>query len=206
MLLVVALGFTLVQATRLGALLARPDTRAEGEVRLAELPPGSRVAIDRYGPEVDLSAPALELLAELRERRGMALGRREATRVELLAAGRSDLVEPGIDAVALADLFEFDERAEPAPWPGITEPGESTNALLHRLGITHLLLVERRPGASGSLAASLLSEHAPVWTIDPSTGSGTSEAFLPTEMDFPLTGLWTVDRPGPLLELYELEN
>jgi hypothetical protein len=203
--LVLALGFTLIQATRLGVLLGRPDTRAEAEVRLAELAPGNRVAIDRYGPEVDLSAPALALLGELRERRGMALGRREQTRAELLAAGRSDLVAPGIDAVSLGDLFEFDERAERfAPWPGIGAAGESTDELLRRLGITHLLLVERRPGENGSLAASLVQGREPIWTIDPSAGSGTSEAFLPTEMDFPLTGLWTVERPGPRLELYEL--
>jgi len=30
------------------------------------------------------------------------------------------------------------------------------------------------------------------------------EAFLPTEMDFPLRALWEVRRPGPRLELYEL--
>jgi hypothetical protein len=32
-----------------------------------------------------------------------------------------------------------------------------------------------------------------------------SEAFLPTEMRFPLTALWEVDRPGPELRLLGLE-
>jgi hypothetical protein len=43
------------------------------------------------------------------------------------------------------------------------------------------------------------------WTVDPSSSAGrpASEAFLPTEMDFPLTGLWSVKRPGPLLEFVQ---
>jgi hypothetical protein len=42
--------------------------------------------------------------------------------------------------------------------------------------------------------------------IDPASGpAGTAEAFLPTEMEFPLVALWSVKRPGPRLELYALE-
>jgi hypothetical protein len=42
--------------------------------------------------------------------------------------------------------------------------------------------------------------------FDPSAGAfrTTREALLPTEMDFPLTALWTVERPGPFLVLYSL--
>jgi hypothetical protein len=45
-----------------------------------------------------------------------------------------------------------------------------------------------------------------VWIVDPSSaGRGLApEAFLPTEMEFPLTGLWRVDRPGPEVTLYAL--
>ncbi len=205
--LAAALTLTLIQATRMSALLARPDTRAEAESRLAELAPGSRVGIDRYGPEVDLTASALDALRELRARRGMTLSRREQTRADILAAGRTDLVGAGVDAIPLADVFEFDERAERfAPWPDVAAPGQSAPELLRSLGITHVLIVARRPGGSGSLSAELARGLQPVWTIDPSSGGGTREAFLPTEMDFPLTGLWTVDRPGPRLELFALER
>ena len=33
-----------------------------------------------------------------------------------------------------------------------------------------------------------------------------SEAFLPTEMDFPFTALWEVERPGPYLRLYDFDS
>ena len=41
-------------------------------------------------------------------------------------------------------------------------------------------------------------------TINPGRGELPREAFLPTEMDFPLTGLWQVTRPGPVLRIVEL--
>ena len=71
-----------------------------------------------------------------------------------------------------------------------------------------------KPPAAGdreSLREDLRKQIAPVverteWTVDPRAAADrpASEAFLPTEMDFPLTGLWTVSRPGPVLELVEL--
>ena len=45
----------------------------------------------------------------------------------------------------------------------------------------------------------------PVFVIDPAHGFGPPrEAFLPTEMDFAITGLWSVSRPGPWMTLYDL--
>jgi hypothetical protein len=44
--------FPLVEVLRFDVLLTREDTRAECEARLHAMPPGSLVALDRYGPEV----------------------------------------------------------------------------------------------------------------------------------------------------------
>jgi len=44
-----------------------------------------------------------------------------------------------------------------------------------------------------------------VFIVSPAGGrERPREAFLPTEMDFPLTALWRVERPGPFMASYEL--
>jgi hypothetical protein len=83
------------------------------------------------------------------------------------------------------------------------------------LGVTHVCLVDRRPGDGvapllisgvGEDGAAALSLHGPPQVVvDPSEGRGCREALLPTDMDFPLTELWRVRRPGPRLEVYALE-
>jgi hypothetical protein len=51
----------------------------------------------------------------------------------------------------------------------------------------------------------MVRDWPPLVFVDPSrTDRIASEAFLPTEMDFPLTGLWQVRRPGPWMALYEV--
>ena len=56
------------------------------------------------------------------------------------------------------------------------------------------------------LFGALRTGAQPLWVIDPASGpGGTREAFLPTEMEFPLHALWSVSRPGPKLELYALQ-
>jgi len=60
-------------------------------------------------------------------------------------------------------------------------------------------------GDSANLLRPIVANAEPSAVIDPSSGTTrTSEAFLPTEMDFPLTALWTVDRPGPWMAIYPL--
>ena len=62
--------------------------------------------------------------------------------------------------------------------------------------------------ATAPFLAALTPAWKQVWTIDPSRSSNgeSPEAFLPTEMDFPLSALWRVDRPGPWISLYQLPN
>jgi hypothetical protein len=47
-----------------------------------------------------------------------------------------------------------------------------------------------------------------VWIANPKGGDESGaprEAFLPLEMEFPITALWIVERPGPWLELRALD-
>jgi hypothetical protein len=86
------------------------------------------------------------------------------------------------------------------------ELGPSVWEALTQLGATHLVLVTRRPELQPSFLAPVVAGRKPLWTLDPSSSAEhpTQECFLPTEMDFPLQGLWTVSRPGPWMALYPL--
>ena len=203
--LALAVIFPLLQALRFVQVLARPDTRAQAEEELYALPFGSRLAIDRYGPAADLSLPALERLKDLRHRQGAGLYARERFRKNGLASGSMSLEDEGFDIVPLEDVFEFDEReGTAAVRPGLLELGATPAELLDALGVTHLLLVKRRT-SEPNLLASLVAGREPTLVIDPGAGGDAPEAFLPTEMDFPLTSLWQVERPGPRIELYALD-
>jgi len=193
----------LVQAWRLGSLLSRDDTRVEGEALLAEMPPGAFVAIDRYGPLTEQDVTSLELLASLRERTGSELYTREARRYQALREGLG--VEPGHRALYVHDVFEMDERAAAVRLRvGLEDLGETPGEALRRLGVTHLLLVNRlRPGSEENLLAPLVAGQDPQRVIGPASGAEV-EARLPMELEFPLTSLWRLERPGPWMGLYEL--
>jgi hypothetical protein len=197
-LVVVLCALPLVQALRLDLLLRRADTRALAEEALAELPPGSLVVIDHYGPLPDLNLAALQRLHDLRE-----LYAREAHRAELLQVGLVPERQQGVDAIRAEDLFEVDPetlayRARALPLP----LGDTPEEVVRSLGATHLLVVDR---GRGSELASLARSGRVVRTISPTGGEERpAEAWLPTEMDFPLTGLWAVERPGPWMQLVAL--
>ncbi|MFN0008851.1 MAG: ArnT family glycosyltransferase [Planctomycetota bacterium] len=206
--LAVALAFPAVQSARLAWLLTRPDTRADAEEELTSLKPGSRVAIDRHGPEVDLDRASLARLDRLRTSVGESLRAREARRKEQFDAGTLPVGEEGIDAVRVEELFEVDDRrGRIEVKKGLGALGEDPESVLRALGVTHLLLVDRRPGSRLEHRLEPVREGASaIHVFDPSSGRlrTTPEALLPTEMDFPLTALWRVERPGPWMALYEL--
>lgn len=212
------LALPLVQDLRLGHLLRRADTRAIAEARIpAALPDGAVLAVDRYGPDFDLSLASLERLAELRKAKGGELSTRERHRAERLRDSGSDA---GLDAVYLREFVETDERAgtfalAPAfagydprgkAASGSPEEGREIRRMLDLCGATHLLLVSRQPpDARGSLLAGLVEGRDPLLVIDPALpGRHPAEARLPVEMEFPLTELWRVERPGPWMGLYSL--
>lgn len=193
----------LVQTWRLGTLLSMDDTRVEGEALLAEMPPGAFVAIDRYGPLTEQDEKSLELLASLRGMTGSELYTREARRYQALSEGLE--VDPGHRVLYVHDLFEMDERAATVnPRAGLEDLGGTSGEVLRSLGVTHLLLVNRlRSGSEENLLAPLVAGREPQRVIDPAAGGGV-EVRLPMELEFPLTSLWRLERPGPWMGLYEL--
>jgi len=203
--LVAALVLPLVQALRFDWLLRQVDTRAQAEIALATLPVGAVVAIDNYGPQVDLDERALERLAKLR-----TLYAREELRRAYFEAKVEPPTGPGIDAIQCEDLFGIDPQSREYSVNANTAVralGSTPREVLRSLEVTHLLLAERRPGREPRPLAKLVSGREPLSVVDPSADAShlCGEAFLPTEMDFPLTALWQVSRPGPRLALYALE-
>jgi len=202
-LLLAALALPLVQSTRLAWLLTRPDTRADAEARLSGLEKGAVVAIDRYGPEVDLDRAGLARLERVRVSRGEPLRLREDRRRLRFGAGSVAPGEEGVDAVRIEELFEIDERTgRISVREGLEALGQEPREVLLALGVTHFLRVDRCPAEErGDLALG----GRVVLVIDPALGIGPPrEAYLPTEMRFALTGLWQVSRPGPWLALQDL--
>ena len=210
------LAFCLVQDLRLGWVLSRPDSRALAEARLAELPPDARVVIDRYGPLPELDRASLERLRSWRP-----LRTREDVRLMALEAGPEALaargLSGGVDAVPVEELLTADERAHTwALRPHVEELGPGLGELFRGLGLTHALLVlrggerynpllewlEARPGGLGepTFAVSPAADGARPGGPD----GGGLELMLPMELDFALTALWRVERPGPWIGLFPL--
>jgi len=194
----------LAQCLRFVHLLRQTDTRTLAEQRLEAEASPSTIAIDRYGPDPALSYQALTRLSTLRnslvppeglrpreERRKRRFERRE------LPAGS------GVDGIAVGELFEIDERAHTiVVRKGLESLGGDAPAVLRAVGAGQLLHVRRRLRAEDYDAFATLARSAQVvWTIDPRPDGVGDEALLPGEMEFPLTALWQVERPGPVLQL-----
>jgi hypothetical protein len=203
---VLLLAFPLVQATRFDWLLMREDTRAIAEQRLGELPAQALVVIDRYGPEVDLDRSAIYGLEKLRNSRRMPLRAREEARKQELDRGSAE--RAGVNAIHLEEVFGYDDRTRAAVvFPELVALGKTPREVFANLGATHYLRVDRRLANDDydfMFGAQLPGRS--VWVVSPNEKSeAPREAFLPLEMEFPLTALWIVDRPGPWLELRALD-
>jgi hypothetical protein len=198
------LALPLIQALRFDLVLRREDTRFEAERTLAALPKGSTIAIDHYGPTPELSRAALERIRDLRGE----LRAREAHRMAYFEASKAPPGGPGVDAIAVEELFEVDPQTlEYGVRPSLRPRGATPRELLANLGVTHLVLAERRPGGEPRPLRALVAGAEPIAVVDPSSSAHScDEAFLPTEMDFPLTALWLVKRPGPRVALYRLSR
>ncbi|MCP3916594.1 MAG: hypothetical protein GY711_13640 [bacterium] len=213
--LLVLLALPLVQALRLGWVLRQEDTRSIAARELAtRLEPGStRLAIDFYGPYLEPNAWSVEALMrhKLRDPYG-----REGDRYERMQNGELAR-DDGWSFVRMEDLFGFDARTG-ASWvkPGAKEElGATPDAVLAKLGITHVVLVDRTPDDGHP---SILADPSParegerlpplstgsdvLFTVHPADGRSLRDGHLPTEIDFPLTDLWRVKRPGPKIELF----
>ena len=219
---VLALGIPLVMACRFAYVLSQPDTRALAELRLAELPAGTLVGLDRHGPVPPLDEASLRLLQQIREApieqtvggktttKVEQLRSREEHRLDYYEAEMGHELEPGRSVLPLEEILAFEPNGggvrlrdfEGDPF------GASLGDALANLGLTHVLVVDHYPAsdAPGEFPIhDFVGDAEPVWIIDPSSGdSPAAEAKLPLEMSFPLTGLWSVSRPGPKLSLYKL--
>lgn len=145
--LMLVLALPLVQSVRLGAIMRQPDTRILAEQMLQELPAGSRVAIDLYGPIPPATLASLETLEGLRP-----LYSREAFRYGRLLSG--EILDGPVDSVPLQSVFEYDLRhggtsVRQLPPREDGSPrlplGVTAQEALNSIGATHLLLVDRTP-------------------------------------------------------------
>ncbi|MBI1380922.1 MAG: hypothetical protein GC161_07535 [Planctomycetaceae bacterium] len=211
---VLALLFGLVQSLRLGHLLRQSDTRTLALAALAEDPPAVGLAVDVFGPEVPLDGPSLERLSQWRD-----LYAREWHRAAYYDAGVEPPSGAGFAAMPVDALLEFEIRRR-SSWPAarhagaLLSLGPGPNEWFAALGLDEVLLVDRSPGDDlppplldpGDPTSNLPKlpplrvQPEPVWVIDPSRGATADEARLPTELNFALTDLWQVTRPGPRLE------
>lgn len=203
---VLLLAFPLVQAARFDWILMRDDTRAIAEAKLAELPSGACIAIDRYGPDVELDRKAIYALAKIRNSKKSALRTREEARKRALDRGEAD--HAGVNAIHLEEVFGYDDRARVVSvFPELAVLGSTPAAVFESMSVTHYLRVDRR--LSNDDFDFMFKDGLPgrsAWIVSPSRDSATPrEAFLPLEMEFPLTALWIVERPGPWLELRALD-
>ena len=96
------------------------------------------------------------------------------------------------------------------------ELGSEPNEALRRLGRTHLLVVDRAPDdgrqpilldpESGvDKMPAIAVDPEPLFVVHPAgEGGRAGDGNLPAELTFPLTQLWQLERPGPLLRLHAL--
>jgi hypothetical protein len=196
-----ACALPLVQAVRFDVVMNRTDTRGWFE-RL--LPKDSTIAIDHYGPLPEKSQAALERIEKLRPLYGREAHRKMVFEYNLTPPGG-----PGLDVIGVEELFGVDPttlRYGVRDDPKVRALGSTPREVLEKLGVDYFLLVERDPGAEVRPLAELVAGRKPELVIGPTRpGCDDGEAFLPTEMDFPLTALWRVVLPGPKLSLYSLK-
>ncbi len=218
-------GLVLVQALRLDFVLRQTDTRHEIETAMLELPEGSDVAIGIGGPLLPLDQSSLQRISRFR-----GLYTRESNRLQRLEAGL--VTGPTATALPLQNIVELDLRHHSSALIKAVadKHGADLNGALEELGITHVLLVDTSPAdprtpllldptpsdpatgvhkGDGPLPklAPLDIPADPILQVHPGRNASIPpSARLPMVMDFPLRDLWTVERPGPLLRLYDLRT
>lgn len=180
LVLLIAFGWPLVQAVRLDLLLTRADSRelARSWV-LAHLSPRSTIGLEAHGIELEPDAASLRHAVGLG---GERLGVRDRRRLELGAPGwsiRRLWQLAGYRSAALSDTVE-------------------------RLGLDYVVAVRRgEERRDDRFYLGLEARGERLATFDPRLpGTGPVETDLPTELDDPITGLWRVERPGPIVEVF----
>jgi hypothetical protein len=202
---IVLLALPLVQALRLDFVMSREDTRTSflREVA-AQVPEGSTIAVEGYGPPLRFAPAAIERL----HRHDQWADRSEQREADGLAPLTAD--RPPYDVIPLERFYEF-QSAWPHQWLArgdepaapIEKPIET---FLDEERAQYLVAVDRWPGgARNSALDEVLARRGRLLAAELPHGEAASlEALLPMDPEFAATAIWKVHRPGPALRLYRV--
>jgi hypothetical protein len=181
-------------------LLCRKDTRDLAKIWVEKtLPEGTIVAAEGYTAPL---IPDRESLTFLRDGAGVWLKRKE---MMLLAEEKDSTSGPRYFLIPLERFYRYESY-----WPHqYLLGGEKPIAeFLDERETEWIMLsdrwpcMERHPPLVEYLKIRALLRRI----FSPSDTERPCEATLPTDMDFPLTALWILDRPGPLLRFFEVKR
>lgn len=187
-----------IQTARMDMLLCRTDTRDLARAWIEEnIPEGTRIAAEGYTAPL---RPNRESLLYLKDEAKVWLKRREMFMLE----GR--LPEKACPHYFLIPLERFYEFRSYWPHQYVLGGERPIESFLDDHRTEWLMIYERWPQEErhAPLIDYLAKKNAePGPTFSPTEHPHPLEASLPTDMDFPLTALWYLERPGPVVQLYK---
>ena len=210
--------------TRLHYVLGQTDTRRLLRAELERSSEPLSLAVDIGGPLLPMDLTSLQRLGNLREPYA-----REQHRIYQLMTGEAE--HGGLRVLPLEALVALDRRHYGSwLWPKARAAyGDDLAAIFDQEAITHVVLADTTPhdprtpiwldplpadpiegpdlvgSADGTLPKlPPLPLGEPILRISPGADDPLpAQARLPWVMEFPLRDLWQVERPGPVLSLYE---
>jgi hypothetical protein len=198
-LLVPLVLFSAVQTARMDYLFCQTDTRDQARTWIEEnIPSGARIAAEGYTAPL---TPTLESLLFLKNNAGVWLKRKENQIVERGGAGEG----PTYFMIPLERFYRFQSY-----WPHqyLLNGDRPIADFLDDMGAEWVMLYDRWPHEERHppLLEYLAARDEPGPVFSPAAVPDPPEATLPMDMDFPLTSLWTLERPGPVLKLFRLKR
>ncbi len=170
-------------------LLAQPDTRTLAKEWIeSQLPAGADVAVESYPPPINADMDTLK--AHLREAPN-SLGARDQW---LLEKG----LPPGEMAYRLARLNLVDTS------PKVDRLSPYLAANPHRYYVVSDFRWKSEHQSHLALKAYLARQGRLIADFRPSTEEGYVPSDMLNNMEDPLVELWKVERPGPVIEIYEV--
>jgi len=198
---VLAVAVPVVQAARLDLLLAREDTRTQAAREIVGFTDGSDLlVVDGYGPPLHPTAASVDALVK-----HVWISRAEQRVMDYAAAG---VAEPPA-ARALLPIGRFWKYDSYYPTDYLL--GDQVRELadfMDAWNVTHYVQVDRIPDEERRAPVTAWTREACelVYELSPMAGVPPAEAALPTDMAFPLTQLWSYDRPGPWIRVWRIRS
>lgn len=196
----------LILSFRLDYLLYQEDTRnlaaSELEHRIA---PHARILLEPYGPALRPDTASLENFIKLASENGAD----PLTRRERLVLDRR--LEGGFDILPLERYFSDAAAGQYTTITAIakkTAPGAKTPAeFLTEVKGAYAVRVDRFPSAArrDPFVDFLQQKGTLMFEWSPAAGSTPPEALLPFEPRLGAYSLFTVERPGPRVQLYQIK-